>query len=518
MFGRRNRKKRASRSIGSHPKRLRVEGLEPRLVLTPIVDVSDVGGVLALTGNNEPCEVEVRTAVNNNNSFTIAGLNGTLLTLNGSASTMLETTVHNITGNIEVNLGEFSGNTFHFVERDNGQASRTPADLVIDNDAGNINNLGDVTDLEDDTIDLIITGDLLVTETSGEYFNTLNIYRTAVYGDTIVDNGAGGGSKTTIDSSELDGGGATPVALWMINEDGNDILQVQGASRFGMGNFPPDFLAVDIDNGDGGSRTTFTGASQVYGSVEIDNGDTVPLAMDISTFNNAEVLGSVTISNGDGDTQTSVQNSRLGTHSTEGGPLEIYNDEGRDIFSMSDSEILWGLLIQNDAAAGGTSTSGSETHILAGSFIGELSDIALSIPPAVLGDAMYIEGDDGDDLVNISGNPGTRNEIFGELRMVLYDARNEVNITHARMDSLHYDPGDVGGAHQDIMLISATAIANEIDVRLGGLNDTFRVINGSTLPMLSAINVDGGDGWDRFHRDTDVTPSSLGEDNFEELI
>lgn len=335
------RRKRTKPSFGHRAKTLRFESLEPRQLLA--VDINTVAspGDLQLNGDfTGPGEadlgVELRSVNGSSTDFIIEAPPTTPLLLNGTP-VVSPVTVTGITGDIDVDLGA-STNSFSFVVRNNGQPSNAPADVNIENNGTNVNVVSDV----------LINGDLVVDEPGGGFFNDLSILRTTVIGDTSVTNNAGG-SNTLIDSSDLQGGGALGGALAISNAAGDDIIQIQGASQFGAGVFPPGDVVV-IANGAGASRTTFTGNSRTFGDVDITNGDNGPFTLDIVTFNGAEVMGTVTVANADGDTEVTVQDSQLGTDLVNGGPMIVRNDDGSDMFTMQDAEIFWGLWINHDDA------------------------------------------------------------------------------------------------------------------------------------------------------------------------
>jgi hypothetical protein len=101
----------------------------------------------------------------------------------------------------------------------------------------------------------------------------------------------------------------------------------------------------------------------------IYNGDNLPGTLDTVTFNGSNVLGNVGIDNADGNTSVTVNNSTLGSHLVAspfspviGGSLQIENDAGFDQFSMTDSTVPWGILINNDVS-GNNDVWGSATNI-----------------------------------------------------------------------------------------------------------------------------------------------------------
>jgi hypothetical protein len=323
---------------------------------------------------------------------------------------------------------------------------------------------------------------------------TVCIRDTTVLGDTTLDligGGFSGDSNVTIGNSRFQGGGAAP-AFRLQNADGVDIVQVDGQSTFGTGTFWAG-LAVRIRHGDGGSRTTFTGDTVVYGALGIENGSNLPGTMDIATFNQAEVFGEVRVFQGDGPSLTTVLNSELGTHLISGGPLTIRNDAGVDAVRIEDSEIPWGVVINQDDAAGGASVWGSSTDIVR-------SEIGMHpIPPAV---AMALAGDNGADTVDV------RDTNFGGTVVIdLFDGNNSVAFNPSSMAALSLTTG-VGN---DTVRIDGTTIPVSVGIALSDGVDRVEVVNAAVLPdpLYGALAIDGGLGVDQFELDSDVDPDIL---------
>ena len=490
---------------------LQAEALEVRQVLTGVVDVvigvGGIPGTLTLEGDASNNSVEIRQT-GQPGEYSIQGTSGTLLQINGSGVTMPSVTINGIIDEIAVDL--MGGNdTFSFLAVTGGGQSSVPAGLSITNSGGsNINILNGV----------LINADLNVTKAAANSgYAELRILNSRVIGDTIVDNmgGGSGDSMTVIDTSHLQGGGTGEDALVITNGFGQDTLDVRGNSQFGTGPFIAGQPIVSINNGDGGSRTTFTGTSQVagpgsttiYGELELNNGDNLPGMLDILTLNQVNVLGNVNVDNLSGDSNTLVISSTLGSHLSTGGPggpVNISNDDGFDSFSASDTNIPWGLIIDNDNAAGGTSLWGSST-IITDSNIGTR---ALSI----MGDAFELTGDNGADIVDISGT------IFGEM----IDLSNLGN----GLNSLRFTGGSstpylnfVGGLSNDRVEIDDSAITIEVIISLGSGADTLLITNITPTTqwpsaLLGEITLDGGDGVDS----TNISALTLGALDFELFI
>lgn len=507
-------KKQKATSMSRPPRRsrsLRLESLETRKVLTGVVDViiDPVGapGMLTLEGDASNNAIEIRST-GQPGEYSIQGTSGTLLQINGAGVTMPSVTINGIVDDIMVDLA--GGNdTFNFLGIDGGGQSNVASDLMITNSGGsNLNILNNV----------VINEDLnVVKNAANSGYAELRILNSRVIGDTIVDNtgGGSGDSMTVIDTSHLQGGGTGEDALVVTNGFGQDTLDVRGNSQFGTGPFIAAQPIVSITNGDGGSRTTFTGSSQVagpgsttiYGDLSLTNGDNLPGMFDILTFNQVNVLGNVDVDNLSGDTTTLVIASTLGSHLTAGGPggpASFSNDDGFDSFSASDSTIPWGLFIDNDSANGGDSLWGSSTTITDSN----IGTRALAIG----GDAFELIGDDAADVIDISGT------IFGEM-VDLSDLGNGLNsLSFSSASSAPYLEY-LGGDSNDLVDIDDSAITIEVIINLGSGADTLLITNVDPAtqwpsPLLGAITLDGGLGVDS----TNLDAITLGALNFELIV
>ena len=516
------RDKRVGNARQSNRRRLRFEGLEDRRLLAAgVVDVQVfpllAAGRLDLIGDGSNNEVRISQTVNVG-EYRVDGLNGTLLQINGAGVTMPSVTVNGITGDLGVYLGNGDDIfTFDNTYAPTGQQSNVPLDLYIENAHGS--NQNHITDV-------MINGDLSVIKaaaTSG--YSALHVTDTTVIGFTTVDNtggGSGGDTWTVINNTWLQGNGGPGPAFALYNGDGKDIIDVQGNSQFGIGPFPLLTPVVVIDNGYGGSRTTFTGASAeagfgtttVYGDLLISNGDNLPGTLDTVTFNGSNVLGNVGISNASGNTSVTVNNSTLGSHLVAspfspviGGSLQIENDAGFDQFSMTDSTVPWGILINNDVS-GNNDAWGSATNIT-GSRIG-----TAPFGPDIFGfpgAAMVLLGDNGRDVVNVSSTV-----LGGTLDLRLYNGNNEANLTNSSsMAALSF----ITGSGNDTLLVDNSSISVAVYVRLGSGADQFfvRNVNPSTQwpsALLGSIDIDGETGVDT----TNLSALPLGALGFEIFV
>ena len=513
---------------------LRVEPLEDRHMLSGVVNVEIAPaagvapGALTLVGDTANNSIELQSDPTTPGQYIITGTGSsqTLLQLNGGGQTLTSLTVNGINGTISVNLG--SGNdTFDFEGPTGGGTSTAPVDVDITNNAGSDVNIFN---------NVLINGNLNIAKAvpagggnSPVGYSELDLTNTTVIGDAIVNNvggGGGGDSLTQITGSTLEGG-ATNKALNLTNNLGNSIIQVQGTTQFGTGGFVANTPIVNIDNGDGGSRTTFAGTATVYGGLNILNGDALQGQLELVTFNQTQVLGATNIDNGDGANLTSntkilVTNSNLGTQLANlpgpnpVAPVTIQNDAGFDSLTMTGSQIPWGLSVNNDAAAAGASNWGSTTSISTSSIGTRIGGPAL---PAA-GDALEIQGDNGPDVVT-----ATNNTIGGELDLSgLRNGNNSVTLDSNTMGALAVDTG----TGNDFLKIAGGSIQASLDVNLGAGADTMFVtngsvaVNGSTLPILpspltGAVAINGGIGVDTFEYGTGIAiPPDL--NNFEIFV
>lgn len=518
-------------SLKQRGRALRVEQLECRHMLSGMVEAwigpvvppaprpPVAAGELLLWGDGSNNEVEIRTSDVVPGDFTLDGIGTTALELNG-VPVGSTTPLTGVTSHIMVNL-QGGNNDFEFQGSLSGSNSVTPGNLLITNNAGsNVNSLTDVT----------VSGALIIAAAAAGNAE-LEITDSIVIGATVVNNLAGvgpdataftaddigGDTKTTIVNSELRGAGG----FNLINGPGEDITQIEGASTFGTGIFPGPAI-VTIQNGWGGSRTTFTGDATVYGSVSIGNGDN-PAGLEFVTFNNAQVLGTVNIHNGSGNTVTTVQNSQLGTHMTLGGPLTIDGAVGQDAVIIQDSEIPWGVAINADPITPLGGVGGSAIDIRNSEIGTRLLGPLLPLFPAA---GLVIQTDNGTDTISVTesvigGNVLINPTIVAPLSVI--DGINEVLFRDTVIGGgFTYN----GGAGEDSLLIDGVTVpvmfTVVLDAPAGSSGvDLLEIRNGSILPDLllgGGITILGGGGVDTFGQDPDVTPTVLGALGFEILI
>lgn len=494
------------------PRCLRMESLEHRELLSGVVNVAifPVGlpGTLTLTGDGSNNQVEIRQT-NNVGEYIIDSPDDTLFQVNNAGVTMQQVTVNGISGNITVDLRD-GNDSFTFGGIAQGDISNVPTNLtILNSDGSNTNILSNI----------LVNGDLNVTknpDSSG--YSELRILGSTIIGDARINNiGNGtGDTKTLIDSSKLQGGGESQWALLLQNANGQDIVEVLGNSQFGTGPFVAMQPIVEIQNDGGGSRISFTGASQiagpgtttVYGALKIQNGLNLPGTLDMLTFNQTNILGWVDVTNFDGDTETMVLQSVLGSHLTPNGPggsTSIFNGAGYDEFTMTKSEVPWGLLINNDFINQGQSTWGSSSQFTESKIGTRLFGPTLPTP----GDALQILGDQGADKVNLNATVlgGTLN--LGNL----FNGNNQLQVSNgSSMAALNY----IGGIGNDTVVIDDSNISVSVEIRLNAGADTLRITNIDPAnqwpsPLLGASVLDGGLGVDTANLDA----LTLGALNFE---
>jgi hypothetical protein len=504
-------KSHARRAAAPGRKRLRLEPLEVRDMLSGVVDIQIGAGFLTLVGDGSNNQVELRQT-NNAGEYFISSPDNTLFQINGVGATVPDATVNGINDDIIVDLGD-GNDSFSFLGVAPGVQSTTPDDLIIHNsDGSNVNVISDV----------LVNGDLTVLKSvvsSG--YSELRIVNSRVIGDTLVDNqGNGtGDTKTVVDNSHLQAGGPGAYGLYLYNPSGEDLFDALGNSQFGTGSFVGGQPVVYIGNFEGGSRTTFTGANQVagpgtttvYGRIDIENTDNLPGTLDIVTFNSVNVLGAVTVQNGDGNTETMTINSTIGSDfvpplAGTGGSYRVYNDAGFDSFEMTDSLVPWGLKINNDRAANGASNWGSSTQISESTLVTHPPGSALSNPD----DAFQFRGDNGADVINILAST-----LNGQLDARMYDGNNSLTLLDAVVAGLDL----VTGIGNDTITLDDTRVIAFIEIFLDDGADRLNIHNTNYAtqwpnPLLSIIEINAEVGVDTFSGVIPPSDDFLGFDLF----
>jgi hypothetical protein len=501
MFWHSTRK--TKRSRGPNRKLLRVESLESRQLLSGVVNVVIgpfvAAGDMALLGDGDNNAVQVKSGPNVGD-YTITGASGTLLRLNGSSATFQQLSVNGVNDDIFVDL-DGGYNVFDFEGPAADGVSTVLGDLSI------INHSGGNTNIIHNTA---INGNLYVTKAFGAPgYSELRLLNTTVIGDTVVNNnfgGGGGGSKTIISGSQLQGGGPALQALDLDNGSGADVLMVQGGTEFGAGAWPALIPQVDISNGAGGSMTSFTANSKIYGNLRIWNGNNPIGTSDTVTFNAVEVLGYTYLNDDGGSSSISVQNSTLGSWISDtapmfvngawlanGCPVMINNAGGFDQLTVIGSTIPFGLWVNNNA--GPTGVWGSVTNI-------QTSSIGMRPggPGLFAGDGLHLQGDNGADKVTIASSL-----IGGVAHLPLGGGNNWVKLDGSMMASLNL----VTGAGNDYVYIGGCSIPVAVAVALDAGVDTLELRQGLfglrlPDPLLGFTAINGGLGCDVLKMDTGI--------------
>lgn len=496
MFGRKRRPTRkSSRRDARHARFLRVEFLEPRHLLSGnVTAVLGAGQTLNLTAlppdDFSDNSVQLWQGPNSG-EFWVAGKAGTDTLINGGTAAQQFTNVKNVF----VSLGAGS-DSFEFLAQGaaggpgapGGTRSELKIDLEIDNSGSGDSNL---------LQDVKIGGALLVSKDDTDGRNVLVIDNAIVVGDTAVLNDDGGGngdSSTTIRGSQLRG------SLAISNGVGADLITIMGST---IGSSAGG--ATTIDNGDGGSRVTFTtysgtanatgqSTTTLYGSLAINSGEGrigVGIA-DTVVFTGTEVKGPVDIASDSGDSKTVMGNpapgSNLGSDVAVGGPLTVTRGEGFDDFDMENSSAKWGLEITNGAPG---DTDGSQTKIV--------NSQVSTYPPPVPTVGLAIIGDDGADIVTI-----TDSQVGGTVDLQLAGGDNQVTLSSTGAQGttrnviafLNIETED----GSDSVTIQKTDITVGTAIDLGDSSDTVNIdYQGTATPsvplshLFGTVTINGGD-------------------------
>jgi hypothetical protein len=451
-------------------------------MLAGIVDVQVVGGNLYLYGDGSNNQVEIyqNAAVG---SFHISSPDDTLFTFNAvNPPTFEQLDVNGIVGNIEVYLAD-GNDEFTFLGRLAGGMSSVQQNLYIENEDGS-----DVNEI----VDTLVNGYLEVFKNAASSgYSEFTLRDSKIIEYLSIDNvGNGfGDTKTVIDDSTIED------YFEIYNPVGSNVVDVLANSQFGTGTFIAAQPIVYIENAGGASRISFAGSSQVagpgtttvYGSIEIINGDNAEGTLNLLTMQSLNVLGEVCVFNDDGDTKTMVLNAATGSANVTppGGAFNIENYTGFDAFEMKDSYVPWGLYIDNDALAGGTSTYGSTTNLTnntIGVFLDPLNDYAVTI-----------YGDDGADDVIVA-----QSTIGADLYLSLYDGQNSATLlNNVSIAGFEY----YGGDGDDIVTIDNSKILYYVYIYLYEGADELHMLNmdyATEWPsiLLGNIEIDAGLGVD----------------------
>jgi hypothetical protein len=475
MFGlfqksaRRDSKKQRSRNNLFRP--LRIEPLEGRALLAGDVTVTLAGTTLTITGDASANEVEITPGASVG-EYVITGLNNTII--NGPS---LIVDPFNL---IDVDL---EGGSDVFTIRGASAANRIliPGDVEIDNDDGNNTN---------ELINVQLNDDLTITKTGGVSENNLEIAGSLIIGDvTLAHSAFDGDSKTLIHNSQIEGN------LSITNATGEDHFVTYASTIDGD---------VDIDNGDGDTRTVFgiTEDPIIFGTLTITNG----AGNDKVFVHDTEVWLDVDIDNGDGHTLVSVEESDFGLGVGVGatGDFEVDNGAGIDEFTWTDSTVRDDLKINNHGNADGAAPPAADAYG------GRIVITATASQRSRIGNDLDVEGDNGLEVINISHTDVVDDVASfalhdGGSQIVFLDVFFSENLTIEGLDG------------NDNIRFEETTVDGDATIETNGGNDLLEILEGSEL--LGSTELDGGDGIDTLRRQVITAPTIviafLDEETFE---
>ena len=511
------------------------EVLEDRRVLAGLVniDTATTPGSMTITGDVSSNDIQI-VGTANPGQFVVTG-NSTLLRLDGGLQTFGSLTINGITDDLFVALGD-------------GDDSLLLGGGTTDTEIGFDVTITNQDDDETTITGVDIGGDLNIGRDDGTGGadagrSGLVINESIIRGNLTADNDDGD-TLTSITNSEIEG------LLSITNGDGDDsttlVSTTVGAALFVRPGGPGAVTnpVVAIANGDGSSLTSFTSANDadatgnlptgelgrptIFGGVSIVNGDPLPagvvvppptaggatptelqIAVDIVVFNTADILGELNVDNFDGHTETIIVDSVIGADNKSladggyGGSAIVDNGDGYDITLVENSEIQYGLGINNDT--GGTGTWGSQTDIRNVELGGEEGSLGADV-------ALVFNGDDGDDVVNFVDTTGV-SELDGSVTLNLNDGDDSVQmigvLAAMQIDSVTID-GDEG---DDMVYLENVGIDSMVMITLDGGVDTLEVRDGVSLPsgLTGTVMLDGGVGADFYF----VNPGVATLENFD---
>ncbi len=315
--------------------------------------------------------------------------------------------------------------------------------------------------------------------------------------------------------------------LHVSNVGGADSVKVLGDSTVGAGANPPNTgqEAISIVNGPGGSNVVFgpnpddaAGGSKrvsVFGGIRIANGGNAPGQLDIASFTQTDVTGGVGIDHlagpggAGGNTMTIVSNSNLGTDITPPGvggtpaggyPLEILAEDGQDSISIgNNSSIPWGVFINNAAAAGGigpgpalagtganVNTVSINTSAIGNRPGGPGSPVRFAgrfpvsggpgTPGLAAGDALFISGDNGADIVTVNTLVSV-----GNVNINVFNGENQVTVMGATPITPLASLSIIGGTGTDIVTLDDLSSPANVYLELGFGSDTLKLVGNVTF-------------------------------------
>jgi hypothetical protein len=247
-------------------------------------------------------------------------------------------------------------------------------------------------------------------------------------------------------------------------------------------------------------------------------------AVNMVTFNAMNVLGATKINNADSDTSTTVLGSTLGSQVVNplGGQMVVTNNLGFDSFSMGantagqNTTVPWGLYINNDAGAGGSSASGSQTTIAAAS-IGTLAGGLPGGNGLDPGVAFKVCDDQGSvNTLKVGADPGATGAqatakavTFGGGVVVRGSNGGDDDITIGSSTMAALTINTSSGS--DTIRIDNSKISNSIAINTGSGEHDHVIISNTNYatqwpnPMLGTITIaDGGGGSDELTQTSDV--------------
>jgi hypothetical protein len=463
MFGifqrstQRDNKNKRSRNKLFRP--LRIEPLEGRALLAGDVTVTLAANTLTIIGDASANEVEITPGASVG-EYVITGLNNTII--NGPS---LIVDPFNL---IEVDL---EGGSDIFRVRGASAANRIliPGDIEIDNDDGNNTN---------ELINVQLNDDLTITKTGGVSENNLEVAGSLIIGDvTLSHSGFDGDSKTLIHDSQVQGN------LSITNAVGEDHFVTYASTIDGN---------VDIDNGDGDTRTVFgiTEDPIIFGTLTITNG----AGNDKVFVHDTEVWLDVDIDNNDGHTLVSVEESDFGLGVGVGstGDFELDNGAGIDEFTWTDSTVRDDLRINNHGNADGAAPPAADAYG------GRIVITATASQRSRIGNDLDVEGDNGLEVINISHTDVVDDVASfalhdGGSQVVFLDVFFSENLTFEALDG------------NDNIRFEETTVDGDTTIETNGGNDLLEILAGSEL--LGSSELDGGAGIDTLRRQVITAPT-----------
>jgi hypothetical protein len=484
-------------------KPLRVEALEPRHMLSGVVNIVTTGfspvpvlgggtvlpadGDLVLLGNGANNYVKI-TAGTSAAQYVLSGVNSatgdtTTFTLNGApigtGSYPSAANINNIKGNIYVWLG-FGGNgdnAFDFegpTIPSGGMAQITiPHNLSIvdQHDANTINNGG-------------IGGNLSVYNNGDWNTSALTIGNSLVLGTTTVDTtDTGGNTSTVITNSTFQGVSGSP-AVTINYGPGSNTIKISNNTVIGPVVAAATALTTQlyISNAAGGSDTLLgLGSSSgmtVNGGVRIVNASNPSGSgqANIVAFNGANVLGAVDVTNAGGDNYVTTLASQLGSQlaNPAGGAATFENSQGvagvDAFFSGSASAFPFGLYVDNQNSPP-PPTAVKNVTILDNTYIGQtalgLKPLAAISPPtwaliagAAVSDSFFLHDSSAPDQAIIRN----KSVIVGQVDLQGFGTAPQIAIDSSTMSALNI----VSTAPGAVVWLGGNTIQSLLNINLGG--------------------------------------------------